>query len=95
MTQPLQVLRPPHAPQPVQVWSKSCSKEGHFTLEAETVIRPYHARHCCRVTQTSHVVLPPNAPELLQVLSKSVRNKGHFTLEAGAVFRILQSIEAV
>jgi hypothetical protein len=36
---------PTHALQSMLVWSKSVSNEGHFTLVAETVFRPYLASH--------------------------------------------------
>jgi hypothetical protein len=57
---------PTHAPQPLQVWSKSGSKKGHFNLEGQTVFRPYHASHWSGVTETSQLGIPPFAPQLLQ-----------------------------
>jgi hypothetical protein len=76
-----------HALQAVQVRLKSVSNEGHFTFEAETVIRPYHPSHCCGVTEIYHMTLPAHALCAVQDMLKSVSDEGHFTLEAETVFR--------
>jgi hypothetical protein len=55
---------PNHAPQPLQVWSKSGSNTGHFNLEGQTVLRPYHASHGSGVTETSQLGIPPLAPQI-------------------------------
>jgi hypothetical protein len=78
---------PTHAPQPTQVWSKLVSNERHFTLEGETLPRPYLASYCSGVTQTLHRALHPHAPQSVQVWSKSSNNEGYFTLEGETVFR--------
>jgi hypothetical protein len=57
VTQILNVMLSPHAPQPVQVWSKSDSNKRHFSYEAETVFHPCLASHCNEMTQTQHLVL--------------------------------------
>jgi hypothetical protein len=74
-----------HVPQPVEVWSKSGDNERHFTLETETVFRPYVASHCSGVTETLHVTLPSHTPQPMPVWSKPVGNKEYFTLEAEKV----------
>jgi hypothetical protein len=45
------MVLPAHALQPVRVRLKSVSNEGHFTLEAETVFRPYLPYDCSGVTE--------------------------------------------
>jgi hypothetical protein len=76
---------PYHVPQPVKFWSKSGNKEGHFSLDAETVFRLYLGSHWSWVTQTSRVVLPPYPQQTAQVWSKLGGKEGHFTVEAGTV----------
>jgi hypothetical protein len=44
-----------------QVWLLSVSYEEHFSLEAETVFRPYLASHCSVVTETSKMLLTIHA----------------------------------
>jgi hypothetical protein len=44
------VATPHLAPQPVQDWSKSGSKQGHFTIRDKTVFHPYIASHSNGVT---------------------------------------------
>jgi hypothetical protein len=79
----------------VHIWWNSVTNERHFTLEAETVFRPYVASHCRGVTETSHVALPSHTPQTVHVLSKSIFNEGHFTLEAERFsVRILPRITA-
>jgi hypothetical protein len=78
-------LRPP-SPQPLQVWSKSGSNEGHFTLQAKTVFCLSLASQSSEVTQTSHVAHPPHAVQQLQVLYNLSSNEGRSTLEAERVF---------
>jgi hypothetical protein len=83
------IIAPPlQPPQPHPLWSKTGSKEEHFTLEPQTVFRPYFylALPCSRVTQTLHVALSPHAPQPVPVWSKSRNNKGHFTAEAERFF---------
>jgi hypothetical protein len=75
-----------HALQAVQVTLKSVSNEGYFTLDANTVIRPYLPAHCCGVTEIYHVALPAHSLRAVHVRLKSVSNEGHFTLEAQSVF---------
>jgi hypothetical protein len=76
-----------HALQAWQLWTQSVSSEGHFTLETESVFRPYLASHYSGVTQTSNMAVPPHAPQPVEGWSKSGSNEGHFTLEAETVFR--------
>jgi hypothetical protein len=68
------------------VWSKSGSNEGHITLAAETVFRPYLAPHCSGVTQTSYVALPSHASQEVKVRLKLSSNDGHFRFEAEKFF---------
>jgi hypothetical protein len=77
---------PFHAPQSVQVWSKSSRNKEPFTLEAGTVSRPYFVSHSSGVAQTSHVALPPYGPRPLEVFSESGTNKRQITLVAETVF---------
>jgi hypothetical protein len=72
-------------PQWVEVWSKSGTNEGQFTLVAETVLRRSIASHFSWVTQASRVGIPPHAPKPLRIWSKSGSN-GHFPLEVERVF---------
>jgi hypothetical protein len=65
------VALPFHDPQPRHLWPKQGSKENHFTLEAETVIRPYLTSHCSEVALPNHT----------QVWSKSGSNEPHFAYE--------------
>jgi hypothetical protein len=69
----------------VQVRLKSVSNEGHFTLEAETVIRPYLPSHCSGVTEKFHVALSAHALQAAQFTLTPISNEGHFTLEAKTV----------
>jgi hypothetical protein len=70
-----------YALQPVEVMLKSISNEGQFTLEAETVCRPYLASHCSGVNEIRHIALPAHALRAVQVELKSISNEVHFTLE--------------
>jgi hypothetical protein len=70
----------------LQVWSKSGSNEGQFTLEAETIFRPYLASHCSGLTLKSEMILPRHAPDPMQDWFISVSKEDHFTLEAKTVF---------
>jgi hypothetical protein len=71
-----------HALLPLQVRLKLVSNEGHFTLDAKTVFRPYFLSHCSGVNEICHFPLPAYALRAVQVRLKSVRNEGHFILEA-------------
>jgi hypothetical protein len=75
-----------HGTQAAQVWSKSVSNKGHFTLEAETVSAPYIDWHCCGVIETPHRAIPALGLQAEEVWSTSVSKKGHFTLEAETAF---------
>jgi hypothetical protein len=77
---------PPHAVQAVQVWWKSASNEGQFTLEADIFSRPYLAWQCSGVTETEHVAHPTHRLQAVQVWSKSVSNEGQLTREAKEFF---------
>jgi hypothetical protein len=70
-----------HAPEPLDVWSQSGCKEGHFTLRPKH-FRTYLASHSSGVTRTSQMALPLHAPLPENVWSKSGNNEGHFILEA-------------
>jgi hypothetical protein len=76
----------------VQVRLKSVSNEGHFTLEAETLLRSYLPLHCRGVTEIYHMALPAHALRAVQVTLKSVGNEGQFTLEAEFLVPISSSI---
>jgi hypothetical protein len=81
------LVLPAHALLSVHVSSKSVSKEGPFTHEAETVFRRYVASHRRGVIGTSYLTLASHAPRSVAVWSKSVGNGGQFTLEAERVSR--------
>jgi hypothetical protein len=49
---------PANALQAEYVSLKSVSNEGHFTLEAETVFRPYVASRFGEVIKNLHLALP-------------------------------------
>lgn len=72
----------PHGPEPVEVWSKSGSNQGHCTLAAETLFRSYLEFDFGEVGLISHMLLPTHAPQPVQVWSKSGSKQGHFTLVA-------------
>jgi hypothetical protein len=74
-----------HASHEVVVRLKSYSNEGHFTLETETVFRPYLLSHCSLVTEIYHVTHPAHALRAVQVRMNSGSSEGHFTLEAATV----------
>jgi hypothetical protein len=76
-----------HPLQPAHVSSKSASKDGHITLVAERVFRPYLDYHFIRAAATSHTVLPLRVLPGAQVWSKLVKNEGYFTLVAETIFR--------
>jgi hypothetical protein len=78
---------PAHALLAVQVRLTTVSNKGHFTLEPETVFRPYLPSRFSGVTEIRHMVLLAHALRAGQVRLKSVRNEEHFTLEAEIVFR--------
>jgi hypothetical protein len=71
----------------VQVWSKSISNEGQFTVAAEIFFRPYLAKHYGRVAETSHAALKSDGPQGVAIWLKPGRSERHFTLEAETVFR--------
>jgi hypothetical protein len=77
-----------NAPQPTEVWSKSGSKEGHFTLEVKTIFRLYLASHCSWMIHASNVAFSLHAPYPTEVWSKSGSKEGHFTPELKTVFRL-------
>jgi hypothetical protein len=66
-----------NALQAVHVRLISVSNEGHFTLEAETVFRPYLPSHWSGVTKICHMALPAHALLTVQVRLMSVSNEGH------------------
>jgi hypothetical protein len=68
-----------HAPQPLQVFSKSISKEGQFTLASETLFRRYLAWNCSRMRQLSNMAISPNASQPLQDWTTAVNNEVYFT----------------
>jgi hypothetical protein len=78
---------PAHALRAVQVVLKSVGNEVCFTLEAETVFRPYLPSHCSCLNEISHMAPLAHALRAVQVRLKSDSNEGHFTLEAEKVFR--------
>jgi hypothetical protein len=61
---------------------KSVSNDGHFTPDAETVLRLCLTSRCSGETQVSNVALAAHALQIFQVRLKSFRNEGLFTLEA-------------
>jgi hypothetical protein len=69
--------------------------EGHFTIEAETVFRPYHPTHWFGVTEKRHMELPAHALQAVQVRLIAVSNEGHFTLEAETFFVHISPLFAV
>jgi hypothetical protein len=79
------MVLPAHALQAVQVTLKLASNEGHFTLEAETVFRPYLPYDSSGVTEEYHMVLPAHVLQAEQLRMKSVSNEEHFTLEVKKV----------
>jgi hypothetical protein len=70
----------------VQVWSKSVSEEGHFTLQADTFSRSYLASYCKGVAEISDRVLCTDRLQAMYIWSRSASKVGHLTLEAGTVF---------
>jgi hypothetical protein len=78
---------PAHLLRTVQVRLKSVGKEGHFTLEAQTVFRPYLPLHCSGVSEIYHMALPASGLETLYVRLRSVSNEGRFTVETDTVYR--------
>jgi hypothetical protein len=71
----------------VPVRLKSASNERHFTIEVETVFRPYLLLHCSAVSDIYHTERCAHALRAVQVMLKSVGNEGHFTLETETLFR--------
>jgi hypothetical protein len=61
-----------HALQAVQIRLNSVSNEGHFTLEAEKLFRPYLPSHCSGVNEICHMELLVHALGSAQVRLKSV-----------------------
>jgi hypothetical protein len=75
-----------HELEAVQVTWTSVNNEGHFTLEAERVFRPYLPSHCSGVTEVCHMELPAHALRAVQARLKSFSDEGNFTIEANGVF---------
>jgi hypothetical protein len=65
---------------------KSVSNEGHFTLQATTVSRPYLVSYSTAVSQGTPVALAPCALQRGQYRSNSTSKEWHFTLEAKSFF---------
>jgi hypothetical protein len=61
VTEIYHVELPAHALQIMQVRFMLVSNEGHFTLEAKTVFRPYVFSHWSWVTDICHMALPAHA----------------------------------
>jgi hypothetical protein len=78
---------PANALRVLQIRLKWVSNEGHFTLDLETIFRPYLPCRCSGLTETCHMVLPAHAREAVQVSFKSVCYAGHFTLDLETIFR--------
>jgi hypothetical protein len=78
---------PAHALQHSQVWWKSVSNDGHFTLVAERVLRPCVDYLSIWANQTSYMRFPAHVLQSAQVWWKSVSNEGHFTVLVQTVFR--------
>jgi hypothetical protein len=53
--------QPAHALERVRVMLKSDCNEGHFTLDAETLLRPYFSSHCSGIAEIRHMVLPADS----------------------------------
>jgi hypothetical protein len=81
------MVLPAHVLQAMQVRMKSINQEGHFTLEAERLSRPYIPQDFSEVTEKYHMVLPAYALQELRVRLKSVSNEGYFILEVETVIR--------
>jgi hypothetical protein len=60
--------------------------QGHFTLEVQTVSRPYLLSTCSGVTEIHYMALSEHAPQAVQDRVQSVCNEGHFALEAKKIF---------
>jgi hypothetical protein len=71
----------------VQVWLKSVSNEWYFTLEDQTVFRPYLAFRCSGMNETSKFTLHTDELPTLQVGLISVSKEGYFSLDAVGVSR--------
>jgi hypothetical protein len=95
VTEIAHVALPTHALDAVQVRLKSFSNEGHFTLAAEKVLRPYLPSHCSGVTEIYHMALAANSLHAGQVTLMSVSFEGHFILASETVFRPSSSLIAV
>jgi hypothetical protein len=77
---------PRHATQRKQVWLKSGYNEGHFTLQAETVFRPYLPSHCSGVGQIYHMAHTAHVLRAVYISLNWESNMTHFTLEAKEFF---------
>jgi hypothetical protein len=75
------MVLPAHAVKSVQVYLKAVSNEGHFTLEVETVFRPYLPYDWSGVTEQYQMVLTVPGLQAVQDMLKSVSNKAEFNLE--------------
>jgi hypothetical protein len=83
------VTLPAHALLAVHVRLKSVSNEGHLTLDAETVFRPYLPSHSSVVNEICHVVFSAHASHAGQVSSKSDGKEGDFIHEAEIFFVLI------
>jgi hypothetical protein len=68
MTEIFHMAFPAHALKQLSVRLASVSNDWHFTLEAETVFRPYFPSHCSGVTEMCHMALPAHALQAVQVM---------------------------
>jgi xanthine dehydrogenase iron-sulfur cluster and FAD-binding subunit A len=78
--------------QAVQVRFISFSSEGHFTLEVESVFRPYRPSQCCAATEILEMAIPAHAPQSVRLRFKSVSKQRHFTLVDETTFRPLSPL---
>jgi hypothetical protein len=71
---------PAHAPLIVKVRFKYGCQYGYFTIQAETVFRPYLASHCSGVSGIWDMALRTNALRAVQVRMKLVSHEGYFSV---------------
>jgi hypothetical protein len=77
-----------HSLEAVQIRLKADSKEGHFSIESQTVFRQCLPSHRSGTPEICHMAFPANTLQAVQVRLKADSKEGHFTLEAETVFRL-------
>jgi hypothetical protein len=86
VTEICHIALPAHVLPSVQFVLDSVGKEGHFTADAQTLIRPYLHSHCSGLIQICHMAFPAHALHAVQFTLNLVSNEGRFTLEADTFF---------